>query len=60
MFDTFAFCFLQLTPPNSLQKVDENKTAPKVQIKRKATYISREAMQKQARPNKKSQKSLNL
>lgn len=60
LFDTFTFCFLQVTPPNSLQKVDENKTAPKLQTKRKATYISREAMQKQARPNMKSQKSLNL
>ncbi|GKA87574.1 hypothetical protein Tco_0809338, partial [Tanacetum coccineum] len=45
------------TPPSTIQMIDENKTAPKLQSKRKNVYVSCDAMQKQAR--KKSQKSLN-
>ncbi|GKE49739.1 hypothetical protein Tco_1480997 [Tanacetum coccineum] len=45
------------TPPSTIQMIDENKTAPKLQTKRKNVYVSCDAMQKQAR--KKSQKSLN-
>ncbi|GKB89752.1 hypothetical protein Tco_0962024 [Tanacetum coccineum] len=45
------------TPPSTIQMIGENKTAPKLQSKRKNVYISRDAMQKQARM--KSQKSLN-
>ncbi|GJW97946.1 hypothetical protein Tco_0179754 [Tanacetum coccineum] len=45
------------TLPSTIQIIDENKTAPKLQTKRKNVYVSCDAMQKQAR--KKSQKSLN-
>ncbi|GKB12456.1 hypothetical protein Tco_0846379 [Tanacetum coccineum] len=45
------------TPPSTIQMIGENKTAPKLQSKRKNVYVSRDTMQKQAR--KKSQKSLN-
>ncbi|GJT55096.1 putative transposase, Tnp1/En/Spm-like protein [Tanacetum coccineum] len=45
------------TPPSTIQMIGENKTAPKLQSKRKNVYVSRDAMQKQARM--KSQKSLN-
>ncbi|GKA00039.1 hypothetical protein Tco_0672589 [Tanacetum coccineum] len=43
------------TPPSTIQMIGENKTAPKLQSKRKNVYVSYDAMQKQAR--KKSQKS---
>ncbi|GJR94357.1 hypothetical protein Tco_0266531 [Tanacetum coccineum] len=43
------------TPPSTIQMIDENKTAPKLQTKRKNVYFSCDAMQKQAR--KKSQKA---
>nr|GEW96873.1 hypothetical protein [Tanacetum cinerariifolium] len=45
------------TPPSTIQMIDENKTAPKLQTKRKNVYVPCDAMQKQVR--KKSQKSLN-
>nr|GEY92043.1 phosphatidylinositol 3,4,5-trisphosphate 3-phosphatase and protein-tyrosine-phosphatase PTEN2A [Tanacetum cinerariifolium] len=48
---------LSTTPPSTIQMIGENKTAPKLQSKRKNVYISRDTMQKQARM--KSQKSLN-
>ncbi|GKA45854.1 hypothetical protein Tco_0738650 [Tanacetum coccineum] len=43
------------TPPSTIQMIGENKTAPKLQSKRKNIYVSRDTMQKQAR--KKNQKS---
>ncbi|GJR56820.1 hypothetical protein Tco_1498982 [Tanacetum coccineum] len=45
------------TPPSAIKMIGENKTAPKLQSKRKNVYVSRDTMQKQARM--KSQKSLN-
>ncbi|GJW48646.1 hypothetical protein Tco_0080292 [Tanacetum coccineum] len=48
---------LKATPSSTIQMIGENKTAPKLQSKRKNVYVSRDAMQKQARM--KSQKSLN-
>ncbi|GJT48458.1 transposase, Ptta/En/Spm, transposase, Tnp1/En/Spm-like protein [Tanacetum coccineum] len=44
------------TPPSTIQMIGENKTAPKLQSKRKNIYVSHDTMQKQARM--KSQKSL--
>ena len=61
MFDTCGFCLLQVTPPTSIEKVTgENKTAPKLKTKRKATYVSSATVQKQARAKLTRQKSLNL
>ncbi|GJY95320.1 hypothetical protein Tco_0511681 [Tanacetum coccineum] len=37
------------TPPSTIQMIGENKTAPKLQSKRKNVYVSRDTMQKQAR-----------
>ncbi|GJT38626.1 hypothetical protein Tco_0938491 [Tanacetum coccineum] len=38
------------TPPSTIQMItDENKTAPKVQTKRKNVYVSSDAMQKEAK-----------
>ncbi|GKA36621.1 alpha-L-fucosidase 1 [Tanacetum coccineum] len=46
------------TPPSTIQMITgENKTAPKVQTKRKNVYVSSDAMQKEAN-KKKSQKAL--
>ncbi|GKB55433.1 hypothetical protein Tco_0906186 [Tanacetum coccineum] len=47
----------QATPPSTIQMISENKTASKLQSKRKNAYVSRDTMQKQARM--KSQESLN-
>ncbi|GJX74376.1 putative reverse transcriptase domain-containing protein [Tanacetum coccineum] len=47
------------TPPSTIQMITgENKTAPKVQTKRKNVYVSSDAMQKEAN-KKRSQKALN-
>ncbi|GKA52075.1 putative ribonuclease H-like domain-containing protein, partial [Tanacetum coccineum] len=46
------------TPPSTIQMITgENKTAPKVQTKRKNVYVSSDAMQKEAN-KKRSQKAL--
>ncbi|GJX51125.1 hypothetical protein Tco_0277970 [Tanacetum coccineum] len=46
------------TPPSTIQMITgENKTAPKVQMKRKEVYVSSDAMQKEAN-KKRSQKAL--
>ncbi|GKC51332.1 hypothetical protein Tco_1074077, partial [Tanacetum coccineum] len=45
------------TPPSTIQMNVENKTAPKVQTKRKNVYVSSDAMQKEAN-KKRSQKAL--
>nr|GEZ20900.1 hypothetical protein [Tanacetum cinerariifolium] len=37
------------TPPSTIQMNIENKTAPKLQTKRKNVYISSDAMQRQAK-----------
>ncbi|GJR82686.1 hypothetical protein Tco_0153471 [Tanacetum coccineum] len=48
----------QATPPSTIQMITgENKTAPKVQTKRKNVYVSSDAMQKEAN-KKRSQKAL--
>nr|GEV94795.1 hypothetical protein [Tanacetum cinerariifolium] len=49
VFDTRGFCFLHATPPSTVQMNVENKTAPKLQMKRKNVYVSSDAMQKQAK-----------
>ncbi|GJU71054.1 hypothetical protein Tco_1262459 [Tanacetum coccineum] len=46
------------TPPSTIQMNVENKTAPKLQTKRKNVYVSSDAMQRQAK-KKSLQKSLN-
>ncbi|GKF58114.1 hypothetical protein Tco_0171651, partial [Tanacetum coccineum] len=46
------------TPPSTIQMNVENKTAQKIQTKRKNIYVSSEAMQRQAK-KKILQKSLN-
>ncbi|GJR58815.1 transposase, Ptta/En/Spm, transposase, Tnp1/En/Spm-like protein [Tanacetum coccineum] len=49
VFHTRGFCFLQATPPSTIQMITgENQTAPKVQTKRKNVYVSSDAMQKEA------------
>ncbi|GJR13875.1 cullin homology [Tanacetum coccineum] len=58
VFDTRGFCFLQATPPSTIQMNVENKTAPKLQTKRKNVYVSSDAMQRQAK-KKSLHKSLN-
>ncbi|GJW44709.1 hypothetical protein Tco_0073508 [Tanacetum coccineum] len=58
VFDTRGFCFLHATPPSTIQMNVENKTAPKIQTKRKNVYVSSDAMQRQAK-NKSLQKTLN-
>ncbi|GJU59618.1 transposase, Ptta/En/Spm, transposase, Tnp1/En/Spm-like protein [Tanacetum coccineum] len=51
---------LEATPPSTIQMITgENKTAPKVQTKRKNVYVSSDAMQKEAN-KKRSQKALVL
>ncbi|GJY60667.1 hypothetical protein Tco_0461324 [Tanacetum coccineum] len=45
------------TPPSTIQMNVENKTAPKLQTKRKNVYVSSDAMQRQAK-KKSLQKSL--
>ncbi|GKA27072.1 transposase, Ptta/En/Spm, transposase, Tnp1/En/Spm-like protein, partial [Tanacetum coccineum] len=46
------------TPPSTIQMNVENKTAPKLQMKRKNIYVSSDAMQRQTK-KKSLQKSLN-
>ncbi|GJR95127.1 transposase, Ptta/En/Spm, transposase, Tnp1/En/Spm-like protein [Tanacetum coccineum] len=48
----------EATPPSTIQMNVENKTAPKIQTKRKNVYVSSDAMQRQAK-KKSLQKSLN-
>ncbi|GKF04907.1 hypothetical protein Tco_0035575 [Tanacetum coccineum] len=58
VFDTRDFCFLEATPPSTIQMITvENKTAPKVPTKRKNFYVSSDAMQKESN-KKRSQKAL--
>ncbi|GJX47313.1 hypothetical protein Tco_0272503 [Tanacetum coccineum] len=45
VFDTRGFCFLQATPPSTIQMNVENKTAPKLETKRKNVYVSSDVMQ---------------
>ncbi|GJZ36108.1 reverse transcriptase domain-containing protein [Tanacetum coccineum] len=37
------------TPPIAIQMIDENKTAPKLQMKRKNVYVSNDAMHREAK-----------
>ncbi|GJR37905.1 hypothetical protein Tco_1213589 [Tanacetum coccineum] len=58
VFDTRGFCFLQPTPPSTIQMNVENKTAPKLHTKSKNVYVSSDEMQRQAK-KKSLQKSFN-
>lgn len=53
-----AFCFLQATPPSTIQMISEhNKVPPKLTGKR--NYVSIEAMKSEAAQKIKTKKSLN-
>nr|GEV94794.1 hypothetical protein [Tanacetum cinerariifolium] len=47
--DKRGFCFLHATPPSTIHMNVENKTAPKLQTKRKNVYVSSDAMQRKAK-----------
>ena len=53
VYDTRGFCFLQSTPPSTIQMNCDNKNAPKVKGKCKNVYISRDSVQPQAAAAKK-------
>ena len=48
MFDISVFCLLQVTPPTTKPKVNENNPGPKLQPKHK-NYVSSANMQAQAK-----------